>query len=225
MKRYACTLTLALALGATSVAAADPELKTDDDKTFYALGLVISKQLAAFKLTPAELEILKSGLTDGVLKRPEKCKLDEFGPKIQTLGQSRMTSGLADEKKKGKDYLAKIAEKPGIKKTGTGLLIETIKEGTGPSPKLEDNVKVNYRGTLIDGTFFDGTEKYGEPSTFKLSKTGLIGCWNEALTFMKVGGKAKVYCPPDLAYGDRPNGEIPAGATLLFDLELLEIVK
>ena len=112
-----------------------------------------------------------------------------------------------------------------MRRIGRRDLIETIKEGTGPSPKLEDNVKVNYRGTLIDGTFFDGTEKYGEPSTFKLSKTGLIGCWNEALTFMKVGGKAKVYCPPDLAYGDRPNGEIPAGATLLFDLELLEIVK
>ena len=224
MKRFVPVLLLAAFACSGAPVAADPELKTEDDKTLYALGLVISKQLAAFKLTPAELAVLQSGMADGTQGKTPKVSLDEYGPKIQALGQQRMSAGAAEEKKKGKEYLAKIGEKPGIKKIGTGLLIETVTEGTGASPKPEDNVKVNYRGTLIDGTFFDGTEKYGEPSTFKMS-TGLIKCWNEALTYMKVGGKAKVYCPPELAYGDRANGAIPAGATLVFDLELLEIVK
>jgi FKBP-type peptidyl-prolyl cis-trans isomerase len=204
--------------------AADPELKTEDEKTLYSLGLVISKQVGVFKLTPAELAIVQSGLADGIQGKTPKVSLDEYGPKINALAQQRVSAGAVEEKKKGKEYLAKIAEKPGIKKTGSGLLMETVAEGTGASPKPEDNVKVNYRGTLIDGTFFDGTEKYGEPSTMKMS-TGLIKCWNEALTYMKVGGKAKVYCPAELAYGDKPNGAIPAGATLVFDLELLEIVK
>lgn len=223
MKRYACLFVLAAFACAGGPVAADPELKTDDDKTVYALGLVISKQLAGFKLSPTELEILKSGLSDGTLGKPAKVELDEFGPKIQVLGQQRMLAGAAEEKKKGKEFLAKIAEKPGIKKTGTGLLMETVTEGTGASPTPTDTVKVNYKGTLIDGTVFDTSEKRGGPATFRLD--GVMKCWSEGLTFMKVGGKAKLYCPAEIAYQDRPNGAIPAGATLLFDVELLEILK
>ena len=225
MKRFAClwvVVMLACAGGAPAVAEA--ELKTEDDKTFYALGLVISRQLAAFKLTPAELAAVQAGLLDGSTGKTPKVSLDEYGPKIQALGEKRVAAGVTDEKKRGKEYLAKISEKPGIKKVGSGLLMETVSEGTGESPKPEDNVKVNYKGALIDGHVFDESARHGGPSTFKLT-TGLVKCWNEGLTYMKVGGKAKLYCPAELAYGDRPNGEIPAGATLVFDIELLEIVK
>jgi FKBP-type peptidyl-prolyl cis-trans isomerase FkpA len=223
MKRFVVTFVLASLVAAGTACAADPEMKSDDDKTFYALGLVLANQLGPFKLTPNELELVKAGLTDGTMKKPPKVEVEQYGPKIKPLADARQAAGAAEEKKKGKAYLETIAAKPGIKKTGSGLLMETVKEGTGKSPVPNDKVKVNYKGSLIDGTVFDESEKHGGPQTFTVG--GVIKCWNEALEFMKVGGKAKLYCPAELAYGDRPNGEIPAGATLIFEVELVDIVK
>ena len=223
MKRMFMTCILTGLVATSTALAADPELKTDDDKTLYALGLVISNQLSVFKLSPAELEVVKAGLTDGTLKHTPKVDIEAFGPKIKPLADARLASGLTDEKKKGKAYLEPIAAKPNIKKTGTGLLMETIKEGTGASPVPADTVKVSYKGTLIDGTVFDSSEKHGGPQTFSLGQ--VYKCWAEGLTFMKTGGKAKLYCPADIANGDQPRGLIPAGATLIFEVELLEIIK
>jgi len=224
MKRFFVSCVLAGLAAASTACAADPELKTDDDKTFYALGLVIANQLGSFKLTPAELEILKAGLTDGTLKKKALVELEAFGPKIKPLAEARQAAGAVEEKKRGKAFLETIAAKPNIKKTGSGLLMETIAEGTGKSPVPKDNVKVNYKGSLIDGKVFDESGKHGGPLTFTVGGAN-IKCWNEALEFMKTGGKAKLYCPAELAYGDRANGEIPAGAALVFELELVEIVK
>jgi FKBP-type peptidyl-prolyl cis-trans isomerase FkpA len=223
MKRFFVTFVLAGLVAAGVACAADPELKTDDDKTFYALGLVISNQLSTFRLTPAELELVKAGLTDGTLKKPAKIELDAFGPKIKPLAESRQAAAAVEEKKKGKEYLDKLAANPKIKKTASGLLYETTAEGTGKSPAPTDKVKVNYKGTLTDGTVFDSTEKHGgTPATFQLDQ--VIKCWTEGVQLMKTGGKAKLYCPADLAYGDRGQAAIPPGATLVFEVELLEIV-
>jgi FKBP-type peptidyl-prolyl cis-trans isomerase FkpA len=223
MKRFFVCCVMAGLVAAGTARAADPELKTDDDKTLYALGLVISNQLGAFHLTAAELELVKAGLSDGTLKKPAKVELDTFGPKIKPLADTRMLAGAAEEKKKGKAYLETIAAKPNIKKTASGLLYESVTEGKGKNPGPTDKVKVNYKGTLIDGHVFDSTEKHGgTPSTFSLDQ--VVKCWGEGLQLMKPGGKAKLYCPAEIAYGDHPNGEIPAGATLAFDVELLEIV-
>jgi FKBP-type peptidyl-prolyl cis-trans isomerase len=224
MKRFFVSCVLAGLVAAGTACAADPELKTEDDKTFYALGLVISNQLATFKLTPAELEIVKAGITDGTLKKKALVELEAFGPKIKPLAEARMAAGATEEKKKGKAFLETIAAKPNVKKTGSGLLMETITEGTGKSPAPSDKVKVNYKGTTIDGTVFDESAKHGGPATFQLDQ--VIKCWTEGLEFMKTGGKAKLYCPADIAYGDRGQGaNIPPGATLVFEVELLEIVK
>jgi FKBP-type peptidyl-prolyl cis-trans isomerase FkpA len=221
MKRFhvAC---LAGLIAASTTFAADPELKTDDDKTLYALGLVISNQLSVFHLSPTELDVVKAGLSDGLLKKTPKVDIEAFGPKIKPMADARMAAGVGEEKKKGKAFLETVMAKPGIKKTGSGLLMETVKEGTGKSPVPTDSVKVNYKGTFIDGSEFDSNTKSGIPATFSLDR--VIPCWVEALEFMKVGGKAKVYCPSDIAYGDKGRPGIPPGATLLFDLELLEIV-
>ena len=223
MSRFLVCCVLAGFVAAGTACAADPELKTDDDKTFYTLGLVLANQLGPFKMTPAELELVKAGLTDGALKKKALVDLETYGPKIKPLADARQAAGATEEKKKGKAYLETIAAKPGIKKTGSGLLMETITEGKGASPVPNDKVKVNYKGSLIDGKVFDDSEKHGGAQTFTVG--GVIKCWNEALEFMKVGGKAKLYCPADIAYGDRANGEIPSGATLIFEVELVEIVK
>ena len=223
MKRFLVSCVLVGLAAAGAACAADPELKSDDDKTLYALGLVISNQLASFKLTPAELELVKAGLTDGTLKKKALIEIETFGPKIKPLAEARTAAAAAEEKKKGKAFLETIAAKPKIKKTGSGLLMETTAEGNGKSPEPTDKVKVNYKGTLIDGKVFDSSEKHGGPSTFALNQ--VMKCWVEGLGLMKPGGKAKLYCRSELAYGDRPNGEIPPGATLVFEVELLEIVK
>lgn len=225
MKRFFVCCVLAGFLAAGTACAADPVLKTEDEKTLYALGLVFANQLSALKLTPAELQLVEAGMTDGVLKKKAQVELEAYGPKIKPMADARMAAGTAEEKKKGTAYLATIAAKPGVKKTESGLLLETVTAGTGKSPVANDKVKVNYKGMLIDGKVFDSSEKHGGPYGVTVAGTPpIIKCWNEALVLMKVGGKAKIYCPAELSYGDRPNGEIPAGASLIFDLEVVEIV-
>jgi len=202
--------------------AAGPELKTDDDKTLYALGLAMSRNLATFALTPAELDIVVAGLTDGVLNKEKKADLETYGPKIQQLAQARTAAAAAAEKKAGAAFLEKMAKEKGAKKTDSGLIYIEEKAGTGEQPKATDKVKVHYHGTLTDGTVFDSSVQRGQPATFPLN--GVIKCWTEGVQMMKVGGKAKLICPSDIAYGDRGSPpKIKPGATLVFDVELLEI--
>ena len=205
-------------------AAAGPEPKTEDQKTFYALGLALSNGLASFTLTEAELELVKAGITDGVLNREKKVDLQTYGPKIQELQRSRVAVVAGVEKKAGQAFLDKAASEKGATKTASGLVVVTIKAGTGASPKATDKVKVHYQGTLTDGTVFDSSVQRGEPVTFQLD--GVIKCWTEGVQRMKVGGKSRLVCPPDLAYGDRgAPPRIKPGATLVFEVELLEIAK
>ncbi len=108
-------------------------------------------------------------------------------------------------------------------KTASGIGITTLKEGAGANPKMTDTVKVNYRGTLENGQEFDSSYKRGQPATFPLSR--VIPCWTEGVQKIKVGGKAKLVCPPNLAYGNREIPGIPANSTLIFEVELLDIVR
>lgn len=109
-------------------------------------------------------------------------------------------------------------------KTPSGILIKMQKEGSGASPKASDTVKVHYRGTLADGKEFDSSYKRGEPTAFPLNR--VIPCWTEGIQKLKVGGKAVLVCPPELAYGSRgAGGVIPPNSTLTFEVELLDIVK
>ena len=203
-------------------AASDPA--NDEQKTLYALGIAISQSLGVFGLNEAELEFVKSGLTDGVLKHPSKVELKTYGPKIEQLEKTR-TAALADgEKKSGASFLAKAASEPGAIKTESGAILSTIKEGKGSNPKATDTVKVHYHGTLLDGTVFDSSVKRGEPATFPLNQ--VIKCWTEGVQKIKVGGKSRLVCPSNLAYGDRGSPPtIKPGATLVFVVELLDIVK
>jgi len=127
-------------------------------------------------------------------------------------------------KKKGADFLQENGKKSGVVTLPDGLQYTILKKGTGNMPKATDKVKVHYTGTLIDGTVFDSSVKRGEPVTFPVN--GVIKGWTEALQLMKVGGKWRLFIPPDLAYGERGAGkQIGPNATLIFDVELLDIVK
>ncbi len=218
-------LVAALALLAASTgSAAGPELKTEEQKTLYAIGLAFSNGLAPFALTAAELEIVKAGMTDGVLGREKKVDLQAYGPKIQELQKARAAAVAAVEKKTGQAFLDKAAAEKGATKTASGLIATTLKAGTGPAPKATDTVKVHYHGTLTDGTVFDSSVQRGQPATFQLNQ--VIKCWTEGVQLMRVGGKSRLVCPPDLAYGERgAPPKIKPGATLVFEVELLEIAK
>ena len=224
MRRIVLGAMLALVAVVATARASGPELKTDEEKTLYALGLWVSDKLAPFTLSEKELGLVEAGLADGVLKREKKVDLNTFGPKLNELASVRMKAGAEANKKAAQPFLEKAAREKGAKKTASGLVYTELKAGSGDAPDASDTVKVHYTGTLTDGTVFDSSVQRGEPATFPLN--GVIKCWTEGLQMMKVGGKAKLVCPSDIAYGDqgRPP-QIGPGAPLVFEVELLEIVK
>jgi FKBP-type peptidyl-prolyl cis-trans isomerase FkpA/FKBP-type peptidyl-prolyl cis-trans isomerase FklB len=200
------------------------DLKTEDSKTLYALGLALSQNIGVFNLTEQELTLVKAGLEDGVLNRKQQVSLEQVGPKISDLARTRAQAGAAIEKEKGKAFIEKAAGVAGAKKTASGLVITEIKAGTGASPLPTDTVSVHYHGTLIDGTVFDSSVQRGQPAEFPLN--GVIPCWTEGVQLIKVGGKSKLLCPSDIAYGERGSPpKIKPGVALVFEVELLAIKK
>jgi FKBP-type peptidyl-prolyl cis-trans isomerase FkpA len=193
---------------------------TDDEKAVYALGLSMYRSLLQFDLSPAELALIKQALTDAEAKKPA-VDLETWQPKIEGLAKDRAARVTEREKAESAAYLTKAAAEPGVVKTDSGLIYHELKAGTGASPKATDTVKVNYRGTFINGTEFDSSYKRNEPAEFPLN--GVIPCWTEGVQKMKVGGKASLVCPSSLAYGDEGRPSIPGGATLLFEIELLNV--
>jgi len=223
MRTILLSVGISLLLIATPAIATSSEPGNEEQKTLYALGLAISQSLSPFSLSEAELDMVKQGMMDGVLKRSQKVDLQTYGPKIQQLQQSRMAAQAEVEKKAGSAFLAKAATEKGAMKTESGIVITPIKAGSGAIPKASDVVKVHYHGTLLDGSVFDSSVKRGEPATFPLSQ--VVKCWTEGLQHIKVGGKSRLVCPSDLAYGERGMPPvIKPGATLIFEVELLEII-
>lgn len=210
-----------LLLTGTTVFAADSPSMTEDQKILYAIGLSVSRSLSVFNLTPAEFEFVKQGLTDAQTGKKSSLELATYTGKIQELAKARRKVSGENQVAAGKDFLEKAAKEKGATKTASGMVYTSLVEGKGESPKASDVVKVNYRGTLINGEEFDSSYKRGKPLEFKLDN--VIKCWVEGVQKMKPGGKAKMVCPPNLAYGDNGVGEmILPGATLAFEVELLE---
>ena len=222
MKPIVCYLSALLCIAFSGARAAAAELTTDEQKTLYALGAAVGQSLDQFALTESELEIVKAGISDGVLKRPLQVDMQTFGPKLQQLAQARAATVAEGEKKAGAAYLAKAAAEPGATKTMSGAIVQTLKEGSGLTPTAADTVKVHYHGTLVDGTVFDSSVARGEPATFPLD--GVIPCWTEGVQQIKVGGKSRLVCPAEIAYGDRGSPPvIKPGATLIFEVELQDV--
>ena len=207
---------------AAPTAAAGPQ--TEDEKTMYALGAILGKNVAGFKLTSAEIERVKEGLADAGMGKTLAVPLETYGPKVQQLAQTRAMAGAQAEDAQSDAFRVKAASQPGAVKTPSGLVFRTLSPGKGQSPTATSIVRVHYEGTLTNGTVFDSSRKRGEPVEFPLNQ--VIPCWTEGLQRMKVGERAQLVCPASIAYG--PQGRpptIPGGATLVFDVELLGIKK
>ena len=206
---------------APAASAAAPAIQTDQDKTLYALGLAIGQNVQDFKLTEAEIEIVALGLRDSVLGVEPKAELEVYGPRIQMLMQERMSASAGAEKQASDAWVAEQASLPGAQRSDSGVVVISMTEGTGESPTATSTVRVHYHGTLRDGSVFDSSVDRGEPISFPLSN--VISCWTEGVQKIKVGGKAKLVCPSETAYGDQGSGSIPGGAALAFEVELLAI--
>lgn len=222
-----CHRVLALAQCAVLLATVHAQavtLETDEQKTLYTLGANMARQLARFSITEADLPYVESGLRDAILGKDPQVNLAKMAPQVQALMKERSSAAAEKEKAASKDFLAKAAAEDGAEQTKSGLIFKSLEEGEGDSPTGSSRVKVHYRGTLMDGTEFDSSYKRDSPATFPLN--GVIRCWTEALKKMKPGGKARIVCPSDIAYGNAGRPPlIKPGATLVFEVELLEIVS
>src|SRR5713101_3745579 len=189
------------ALLALPLAAGAQALKSDDDKTLYAIGyrIGIGSYVQSLQLKPGELKVVEQGFHDAAAGSKAKTEPAERQEAITKLVQARTNAAAEKEKASSKDFL-----------------------GKGPSPKETDKVKVNYEGRLINGTVFDSSYKRGQPAEFPLN--GVIKCWTEGVQKLHVGEEAELVCPSDIAYGDHGHPPtIPGGATLIFKVELLGI--
>jgi FKBP-type peptidyl-prolyl cis-trans isomerase FkpA len=203
-------------------AAKPVEMKTDADKTLYALGVTLGGNIAPYGLSAEEMEFVKRGFGDAALGVKAEVDMQTFGPKIRDMMQAHMAKKSEGEKARSKEYLDKAAKETGAQVAPSGLIYIETQKGTGPSPTPADTVKVHYRGTFTDGKEFDSSYSRNQPAEFKLN--GVVACWTEGLQKMAAGGKAKLVCPSDIAYGDQGRPPtIPGGATLVFEVELLEV--
>ncbi len=219
-RRAFALLTILLALPALGPVANAQEM-AEDDKILYALGVAVGQNLGQFKLSAEELATVQKGIGDMALGRDPKVDMQQYGPKIQGFAQGRMAQAAAGEKAKAAEFLKQEAAKPGAMTKDSGLIISEITPGTGANPAATDKVTVHYHGTLRDGSVFDSSVDKGQPATFPLN--GVIKCWSEGVQLIKVGGKSRLVCPSDIAYGDQGRPGIPPGAALVFEVELISI--
>lgn len=197
--------------------------KTEEQKTLYTVGLIMARQLSVFNLTPSEFEIVRQGLMDGMTGKKPLVDIDAYKKKTQELAVARRDAQGERQAVEAGQFIEKAAGEKGAVKTASGMVFISINEGSGASPTPTDMVRVNYRGTLIDGREFDSSYIHGKPYETQLNKS--MKCWIEGLQRMKQGGRARLVCPPETAYGKAATGIIPPNAMLVFDIELLDVKK
>ena len=207
----------------TATAAAPFVLKTQNDSISYAIGVSLANFYKQQNISNINTTILVKAVKDvegnKAILSEQQCQ-----SALMAYVQKQQSEKALGNKKVGQEFLAANAKKPGVVTLPSGLQYQVIKEGAGPKPKLTDMVRVHYHGTLIDGRVFDSSVDRGQP--IELNVNGVIPGWTEALQLMPVGSKWKLFIPSELAYGDRQAGQLIApGSTLVFDVELLDIVN
>src|SRR3712207_3935338 len=220
----------ALFVAQNSFAEQKADQKFVDDSS-YAVGVLMGKNIEGVVESQKNIftynqDRILAGVQD-TIKKTGKLTDEDLQKQLKSLDTylSAQESKITAEKNKatveaGDKFRAEYEKKAGVKKTASGLLYKIEKAGNGESPKAEDTVKVHYKGTLTDGTVFDSSYDRGEPIEFQLNQ--LIPGWIEAIPMLKKGGKMEIVVPPELGYGDRQAGKIPAKSTLVFEIELLD---
>lgn len=206
-------------------------LKTTKDSISYSIGLFMAQNLKQQGISDLNNALLMRGLEDALKDQQTQLTQAQAGQIMNNFMQKQMAVRSAESSKAstenkqiGTTFLTENKAKPGVVTTASGLQYSVEKEGTGAKPTASDRVKVHYTGRLLDGKVFDSSVERGEPIVFGV--TDVIKGWTEALQLMSIGSKWKLYIPSDLAYGDRGAGaDIKPGSTLVFDVELLDIVK
>lgn len=237
--KIAAFLSLSLVFAACQQDVRKSDLKTQQDSVSYAIGLDVGRSVRKQVIDGLKKQsfdindkVFLQGIKDAVKKDSSFLLTETQIQKTIMNWQKDMMSKQAQSakqmgeknKKEGDNFLAANKNKEGVKTTASGLQYKIIKSGNGPSPKAEDKVVCNYRGTLVDGTEFDNSAKRGGPATFPV--TGVIPGWTEAIQMMKVGDKWQLFIPASLAYGEQGMGQqIPPNSTLIFEIELLSISK
>ena len=196
--------------------------ETEDQKILNALGQALAQSVGDAGLSAEEFAFVQRDLSDAVLGQDALVKLPEHGPKIQAFMEARAARASEDELAQAAGFVEEQASLEGAERTDSGIVIQQVTAGTEARPTAEDTVQVHYHGTPRDGTVFDSSVDRGEPATFPLS--GVIPCWTEGLQQISVGGKSRLICPPDLAYGPQGPPGIPGNAALMFEVELLDIL-
>jgi FKBP-type peptidyl-prolyl cis-trans isomerase len=197
-------------------------LTSELDSLSYSLGLIIGNNLQVQGVKSLNTEIYKVGLEDGFKSNPRSMTFEEANFYIQNYFEKQNMMAAEDNLTEGKRFLEQNAEKEGVVVLNSGLQYKVLQAGEGRSPKRTDQVKVHYKGSLLDGTVFDSSYDRGKPAVFGVSQ--VIKGWTEALMLMSPGSKWTLYIPPDLAYGSSGAGDaIGPNATLIFEVELLEV--
>lgn len=206
-----------------STSRAPIKLKTEEQKTLYGLGLVIARQMEVFDLSAKELQIVKQGIYDGVKGRKPKVDFAVYSRKSVELGQARRDARGKLLAAKTPAFLESAADEDGALKNASGVIYLSLREGEGASPVETDKVKFHHKATLIDGREVESSYKNGEPDTGVLKES--LPCLSEGIKLMKPGGKARIICPAETAFAKEGAGVIPPDAALVFEVELLEIIK
>lgn len=224
MNRMILGALVVVAMSLTTACQKKVKLDTDIKKASYAIGQQIGGNLKQQNID-FDSDALAMALKDAAAGKNEMSKDDMQAAmmKLQELAMQKQQEVADSNEKEGKAFLEKNKSAEGVKTTASGLQYIMEKEGAGASPSKDDVVKVHYKGTLTNGEQFDSSYDRGQPAEFPVS--GVIPGWTEALQLMKPGGKAKLFIPAELAYGPSGRPGIPPNSVLVFDVELLEVVK
>ena len=212
-------------------AKAIPGLPTEKDQASYMIGMAMAKQLEPAK-DDIDVDVIAKAIKASLagqkllLTDQQAAEIAQaFGQKMQAKQLAKMMADAKKNEAAGATFLAQNGKRPGVQTTASGLQYQVLTQGTGPKPKASDVVKVNYKGMLLDGKTFDSSYDRNEPATFPLQQ--VVPGWQEGIALMPVGSKYKFWIPSALGYGEKgtPGGPIPPNATLVFEVELLDIVK
>jgi FKBP-type peptidyl-prolyl cis-trans isomerase len=206
---------------APATPAGDPAT-VEDQKTIYAMGRLAAEQLDAFAFNEAEREQFVNGVRDQLEKKGDAVKPEDYAQRINALTQSRLAILATNERKKGEAFVVKAAAETGAEKLPSGMIFTELQPGTGPSPKPMDGVRAQLKLSDVDGNVIENSMERGQP--VNLIVGSVIPCLSQGLQKMKAGGKAKFVCPAEIAYGNQAPSKIKPGQTLVFEVELLEVV-